>query len=878
MINSVLTRIIVVFSFLCCVIFGLQAGYQPEFSTAGFFSLPNTGRQAYSMNVAWRFFKGDIVGDAFEKSFDDSSWSVVSLPHGIEYLPIESSGCVNYQGVVWYRKHFMPEDALKGKKLFLHFEAIMGKCKIWVNGRLVKEHFGGYLPVIADISDDLKWGEDNVIAVWADNSDDITFPPGKSEDTLDFTYMGGIYRDCWLVAHNDVFITDPNYESIVAGGGLFVYCDQVSPEKAIINLKAHIRNARTKGFRGTVEYELVQPNGKKLTLKSQKINIPKLEAKTATEQVEVIAPLLWTPETPVLYHLNVYIRDGRGTIVDGYRRRIGIRSIEFKGKDGFWLNGKPYNKPLIGGNRHQDFAIVGNALSNNINWRDAKKLKDAGFNVLRLSHYPQDPSFMDACDEMGIFLFEPTPGWQFWNNDPIFGRRVEDDIRQMVRRDRNHPSLLCWEPILNETGLWGESRTYDHKVQGRAAEIVKEEYPYEHCYPAGGPEESFPVLYGGVPRPDRVYFTREYGDGGNVNDWHGQNAPNRASRAWGEVPMLIQAKSYAEATDGVYRGFQSSPQHLGGAVWHSFDTQRGYHPDPFYGGIMDLFRQPKYSYYMFMVQRDPNKSKVNVGSGPMVYIAHEMTPFSPSDVTVFSNCDEVRLTVFEGGEQFTYVKNKNQEKGLPSPVITFKNAYSYDTYKEISRANHLDKVYMLAEGLIDGEIVATHRVFPSNRAERVILTLDDENVDLVANGSDFVTVVASIADSKGNVKRLNNYHILFEVEGEGRILGDASTFSNPSPVIWGDAPILIQSTTCPGEIKIKARVAYEGSRAPVPAELVIRSVADKIPLIYDKKDAAQIETGTPNRVTDIFNRETKQRKSDADLIKVHQQQEHFLQK
>ena len=179
--------------------------------------------------------------------------------------------------------------------------------------------------------------------------------------------MGGIYRDCWLVAHNDVFITDPNYESIVAGGGLFVYCDQVSPEKAIINLKAHIRNARTKGFRGTVEYELVQPNGKKLTLKSQKINIPKLEAKTATEQVEVIAPLLWTPETPVLYHLNVYIRDGRGTIVDGYRRRIGIRSIEFKGKDGFWLNGKPYNKPLIGGNRHQDFAIVGNALSNNIN-------------------------------------------------------------------------------------------------------------------------------------------------------------------------------------------------------------------------------------------------------------------------------------------------------------------------------------------------------------------------------------------------------------------------------------------------------------------------------------------------------------------------------
>ena len=116
------------------------------------------------------------------------------------------------------------------------------------------------------------------------------------------------------------------------------------------------------------------------------------------------SPLLWSPETPTLYNLIVRIRDNEGNVVDGYRRRIGIRSVEFKGKDGFWLNGKPYPSPLIGANRHQDFAVVGNAVANSIHWRDAKKLRDAGMKVIRNAHCPQDPAFMDACDELGLFV------------------------------------------------------------------------------------------------------------------------------------------------------------------------------------------------------------------------------------------------------------------------------------------------------------------------------------------------------------------------------------------------------------------------------------------------------------------------------------------
>ena len=127
-------------------------------------------------------------------------------------------------------------------------------------------------------------------------------------------------------------------------------------------------------------------------------------------------PQLWSPEHPNLYNLIVRIRNQKGDVVDGYRRRIGIRSIEFKGKDGFWLNGKPYGQPLIGANRHQDYAVVGNAVSNGLHWRDAKKLRDAGLKVIRNAHCPQDPAFMDACDELGLFVIVNIPGWQFWND------------------------------------------------------------------------------------------------------------------------------------------------------------------------------------------------------------------------------------------------------------------------------------------------------------------------------------------------------------------------------------------------------------------------------------------------------------------------------
>ncbi len=830
---------------LSLFILQVEASYQPEYSTAGFYQLENTGRISYSMNPAWRLYKGKATG-AEKVSFDDTKWKLVSLPNGIEYLPSEASGCVNYQGEVWYRKHFTPEDSWKGKQLFIHFEAIMGKSKVWVNGQLVKEHFGGFLPVIADISPYMQYGKDNVITVWADNSDDVTYPPGKAQDMLDFAYFGGIYRDCWLIVHNKVFITDPNYEDEIAGGGLFVSYNNVSSQKVDIRLDAHIRNNQDKDFGGKIVYEFYDKNNRLVKRTGKSFSINGRTADQITLDVVMKKPELWSPDRPYLYQLRVYVKDRSGNVVDGYRRRIGIRSVEFKGKDGFWLNGKPYNEPLIGANRHQDFAVVGNALSNSLHWRDAKKLRDAGLRVIRNAHYPQDPAFMDACDELGLFVIVNTPGWQFWNDEPVFAQRVYNDIRNMVRRDRNHPSVWMWEPILNET--W-----YPEDFAKNVVNILHEEYPYPYCYAgcdvtARG-SEFFPIHFthpvngaGGAfnassLNPKISYFTREWGD--NVDDWNSHNSPSRVSRAWGESPMLQQAQGYAKTDyrytcyDALYR---NTRQHMGGCLWHSFDHQRGYHPDPFYGGIMDAFRQPKLSYYMFCSQR-PNKYNDALISetGPMVYIANAMTPFSPKDVTVYSNCEEVRLTFCKGGKTYVHQKNES-EGGMPSPIITFDDVWDVMHDKALSRSGKQEDSYLLAEGFIGGKIAASYKVVPARRPSKLIMWVDDENVRMTADGSDLVTVVAAVADENGNIKRLNNYHIAFELEGEGELVADEQTFTNPRIVQWGTAPVLIRAKANVGDIKIKASVMYQGIHTPLSAELVIHTLGPAHKLIADTDD------------------------------------------
>ena len=797
-----------------------------SFSVAGLYPIDGSGRQIYNFNNGWRFLRGDSK-NAETKQFDDSGWEVVSTPHTVQLMPVEASGCRNYQGIAWYRKQFVVPSDSKLKDVMLHFEAIMGKQKFYLNGKLIKEHEGGYLPVTLNLTDNgALAGDTCLLAVMTDNSNDKSYPPGKPQYTLDFAYHGGIYRDVWMICKNKIAITDAIEANKVAGGGVFVHYNNISAKSADIYVNTEVRNAGNKAKKIQVEATITDKTGTTVKKISTVLALKAGESKTAQLKTILANPMLWSPEHPYLYNINILVKDGK-TALDGGMVRAGIRKTEFRGKDGFYLNDKPYGQ-LIGGNRHQDFAYVGNAVPNSQQWRDVKRLRDAGCVIVRTAHYPQDPAFMDACDELGMFIIVATPGWQYWNKEPRFAELVHQNTRNMIRRDRNHPSVILWEPILNETRF-----PQDFSLQ--ALQITKDEFPYPGRPGAAadlhsdGVAENYDVVYGWPTdegKAKQCIFTREFGE--NVDDWYAHNNNNRASRSWGEKPQLVQALSLAKSYDEMYH---STGQFIGGAQWHPFDHQRGYHPDPYWGGIFDAFRQPKYAYYMFRSQTNSLQKTEGVETGPMVFVANEITPFSDSEIVVFSNCDSVRLTAY--GEKTWTKPVLKMAAHMPNQPVVFRNVFDFWEAREYSyKQKNWQKVSFVVEGIIDGKVVCSEKKMPSRRSTKLRLYVDHSGKQLTADGSDFIVVVAEVTDDSGNVRRLAKDNIVFSVEGEGEIIGDHQIGANPRAVEWGSAPVLIRSTTKTGKIKVKAHVQFEGTHAPTAAEIELESIPSSLPFNY----------------------------------------------
>ena len=826
-----------------------------ETSVAGFFPLEDAGRLIWSFNPEWRFHLGDVP-QAEKVDFDDSAWEVVSTPHTIQLMPAEASGCRNYQGIAWYRKQFILPKNTGNKNVELHFEAIMGKQRIYVDGQLVKEHEGGYLPITVNLTQlGIRPGVKHVIAVMTDNSNDKTYPPGKPQYTLDFAYHGGIYRDVWLIAKNQVAITDAIEENKVAGGGIFVHYGAITPKSAEVFINTEVRNSGQETRTVTIENSIGNQH------KSDRLTLAAGACKTIIQKLVIKNPTLWSPETPYLYRVSTRVKEGKTTL-DGGITKIGIRSFEFKGSEGFFLNGKKYHQ-FIGANRHQDFAYVGNALPNSQQWRDAKRLRNAGFTIIRTAHYPQDPSFMDACDELGLFIIVATPGWQYWNKDPRFGEKVHQNTRDIIRRDRNHPCVLMWEPILNET-------RYPEDFALKALQITKDEYPYPYRPVAAadvhsaGVKDHYDVVYGWpgddfkADKPQQCIFTREFGE--YVDDWYAHNNLNRASRSWGERPQLVQAQSLARTTDELHH---TTGQFIGGCQWHPFDHQRGYHPDPYWGGIYDAFRQKKTAFWMFASQ-DAHE--------PMVHIAHEMSQFSDADVIVYSNCDSVRLSIYDGAKSWT-LPVKHEAGRMPSQPVVFKNVWDFWEARDYSYTQKAwQKVNMLAEGICADKVVCSDRRMPSRRSTKLRLYVDELGKKLVADGSDFIVVVCEVTDDSGNVRRLAKENIVFTVEGEGEIIGDTSINANPRAVEWGSAPLLIRSTRKAGKIKVHAEVQFPGTHAPTAADIELESIPAPFNqlLIPQQKKVVNTEIKQQDSHQDFTDEQKKKM-----LQEVEQQQSDF---
>jgi beta-galactosidase len=769
--------------------------------THDFQPLPEA-RAVLSMNQGWQFFRPDAFSASASGTSGfpakDAEWAPATLPHTVRLEPRDVSGGQNYQGVCWYKRVFNAQQEWRDRIVYLKFQGAMQVADIWLNDVHLSTHYGGYLPFTVDITKAVRFNKENLLVVRLDNADNAEVPPGKPQSELDFCYFGGLYRSVDLEVLEPLHITDPILADRVAGGGILVTYPEVAEDASTVQVQTEVANESDVRRECTIAQVLIDADGNAAGTTAQTVSLEARAVQAITQKIQVRNARLWHPENPQLYWLHTAVSEG-GRVTDDQKTRIGIRSIRFNTEQGLLINGQPFFS--LGANRHQDHPYVGYALPASAHYRDAYKLREAGFTSYR-SHYPQDPGFMDACDELGMLAIVSNPGWQFVGDD-VFKKRVYQDAREMIRRDRNRPSVAIWEAALNETD--------NSSVAAELYRIVHEEFPHPECYAAGDPIhrkvegfDGWDVEYVGNPhtKPDRPSWVREWGD--QVDNWVDQQGRVRVSRSWGEEPMLVQASSHMLSMDRL-RGSEFKP--AGADLWSGIDAARGYHHQPFLGAPLDMFRLPKFDYYMFQSQRPPIKNSARAGSGPMVFIANYGTFQSPLSVIVFSNCEQVRL--IQDGKPIA-TQEPDAGYSVPHPPFTFKVG-EFSSTRSMLFANPTTQSgitqpvgQLVAEGLIGGKVAATHTIQSPGVPTQILLQLDTCGVDPVADGADWVRLYAHICDARGTTYPFGDDMVRFSAEGEGSIIGDEKIYANPLRAEAGIATALVRTSGVAGPIIVHA--------------------------------------------------------------------------
>lgn len=781
-------------------------------------------RVVLNMNTGWAFHRGEVESGG-QPGLDDSGWIAAIIPHIMQLEKKHCGGDIIYDGVGWYRRTFRVPSQYKDKQIKISFEGVMNACEVYLNGQKISAHRGGYVGFVTDITTRINWDRDNLLAVRVSAEYDPLTPPGKPQAGMDFYYYSGIYRDVEMVISDPLHITHALEEEEVAGGDIFVTYPVVGKEKAVTHVKAHVRNEGKRKRKAQLRTQLIDKSGKIVACQLTPFRLSAGEAIHLEQNLEIVHPSLWHPYDPNLYTLQNEIVEN-GKVVDCHTESIGIRTIAYTRDGGFYINGESLY--LRGANRHQAFAHIGDAAANSMQERDVIDLKRGGCNAVRAAHYPQDPAFLAACDKYGLLVVECIPGWQYFKNDSTFISRLYEVGKQMIRRDRNHPSVILWETALNES-------RYPAEIARNLYAIAHTEYPGDQMYTAGDyfghadRVDCFDVFYKQVSRfpkdgdvmsnypEDQIavkpLFCREWGDGVGEKP--------RVSLMENEEEQLKQCRGRFLQLNG--HGYfdwcmlDANPRMGGHFLWSYNDYARGAEQETMFCGIVDINRYPKFSYYMMQSMRDKEISQPGLYDGPMVFIASQNTASryvsSVNEITVFSNCDEVRL--FRNhhliGKQMrkerTPLYRSIVEKG-GSPCYVF-NAGTYEAGE------------LVAEGIVDGKVVATHSVRTPEQPRQVKIWLKEENIQPVADGSDMIPVYFKVCDSNGTLVNTSDVRIHISVSGEGSLIGDGieRIGINPQLVEGGVGYALIRTTCRPGKIHIS--VTADGLRGDT-REIVTR--------------------------------------------------------
>ena len=746
-----------------------------------------TGQESWipvPFNQGWLFIRQDSANmdKILPGNIPNHKWQEVSLPHTANIEPAVVTG-KQWTGICWYKKILRVDRSQKQDHIALLFEGAMNDAIIYLNGVEIYHNTGGYLPFYVDLTNDLNYGRDNEILVKLNNRENPQIPPGKPLSQLDFLYYSGIYRNVSLICKDKLHITNAVEADTLLGGGVITGVTYVNSDSAIVVVSTLVRNDDKILRSFSLVNSILDAGGNVAATSSVgDLSLEPGQNKRVEMKLHVMKPALWSPEQPFLYTLATELTSEKG-IIDRNETRFGIRTVKISYK-GLLINDIPVK--ITGTNRHQEYPYLGYALSDNANYRDAYKIKEAGFNFVRCSHYPQSPAFLDACDELGILVMDAIPGWQFIGDSAFCDASVEN-AKLMCRRDRNHPSVIIWESSLNETWM-------PYSFLRKLHLAVKDELPYGNNYTASWMDTICDVFIPArqhAKAPDywkkypkhKPLFICEYGDW----EYYANNAGfdqtefrdlapamrnSRQLRSAGERGLLQQAFNYQEAhNDNLY-----GPA-IGDANWLMYDYNRGYAPDIESSGVMDIFRLPKFSYWFYRSQGDID---------PVCFIACYNMPASGNKVRVFSNADSVSLFIND-----TLIARQAPDinlntTNLKHPPFTFHlKEYREGTLKAVGTKN--------------GRLFAEHNVSTPKPASKLRLAADISNKPLRADGVDAVFIYSTITDSLGNQVFNADSLITFSISGKAEFIGQ-----NPVKAEAGIATILVR-TSSPGKVVIRAK-------------------------------------------------------------------------
>ena len=578
------------------------------------------------MDRDWKF-SDEFSDEMADPHYDDRYMEEVQIPHSVCRMPLHYFDESIYQMVSCYRRHFTAQKEWKDRVVLLTFEGIAHEAQVYINGEKAETHTCGYTAFTTDISRYLDYGNDNVITVRVDSRETLNQPPFGF--VIDYMTYGGIYRDVYLEVRSSTYISRTAIDTKLTDryeqdGKLFCHrgavITKVFTEGATdgCRMVTYIRKKGEEAYTKGSETEAV--NGYTQTI-------------LRTEDVE-----LWDPNNPALYEQKIELMNADGVIIDRHTDTFGFRKAVFR-PNGFFINGRRIK--IRGLNRHQSYAYVGYAMPDSMQELDAVILKDKlGVNAVRTSHYPQAQSFLDKCDEIGLLVFTEIPGWQHIGDDEWKDRAV-DNVRDMIRQNINHPSIILWGVRINESA--DDEEFYARTNAMAHAEDPSRQTGGVRCHKRGMFQEdvftyndfSHSGSNAGVirkalatPDPQKPYLVTEY---------NGHMFPTKAFDP--ERDRRDHMLRHARVLNDVAKDDDITGSF--GWCMADYNTHRDFGSGDriCYHGVCDIFRNPKLAAHVYRAQQENRpvltvSSSMNIGEHPGGIIG---------DVYIITNADRVRM-------------------------------------------------------------------------------------------------------------------------------------------------------------------------------------------------------------------------------------------